>query len=366
MGGDELFSDTYPMKLVDNCMYEVYGKHISSISSKSDSGASISSNKGGSSTTIGRDNSSSNNWGSSNSNSRSSSNSNSDGSVSCNNSFGSDPGVSSNNGRGMRLLDRLLGAGGADGICTILDDLDINNFLADSLSNLPGGADRDLVAGSDWDTVTEGSRCGNWASITISGVSISVSISISFTLTISSNTISSNTISSNTSYNSSNNSSGTNSADNRSSGNSTISRYSVSWNTSSNNLGVLAYNSRAVSALGACLLALGGDNLFTMFSDGGVNNFIMFGVANFSWGLNGPILAHFFWDRVTHWSRNCCWGNSSISISWLSISISFGSSLSSDEESLSVANEGNDSEKLHDEDMEDVLLSVEKTSHQIS
>merc|ERR1712013_632304 len=58
MGGDELFSDTYPMKLVDNCMYEVYGKHISSISSKSDSGASISSNKGGSSNTIGRDNSS--------------------------------------------------------------------------------------------------------------------------------------------------------------------------------------------------------------------------------------------------------------------------------------------------------------------
>merc|ERR1712013_333588 len=342
MGGDELFSDTYPMKLVEHL--------ISSISSKSDSGASISSNKGGSSTTIGRDNSSSNNWGSSNSNSRSSSNSNSDGSVSCNNSFGSGPGVSSNNGRGMRLLDRLLGAGGADSICTILDDLDINNFLADSLSNLPGGADRDLVAGSDWDTVTEGSRCGNWASITISGVSISVSISISFTLTISSNTISSNT----------------------------ISRYSVSWNTmsnsdlrggnntSSNNLGVLAYNSRAVSALGACLLALGGDNLFPMFSDGGVNNFIMFGVANFSWGLNGPILALFFWDRVTHWSRNCCWGNSSISISWLSISISFGSSLSSDEESLSVANEGNDSEKLHDEDMEDVLLSVEKTSHQIS
>merc|ERR1712109_16581 len=26
--GDELFSDTYPMKLVDNCMYEVYGKHV--------------------------------------------------------------------------------------------------------------------------------------------------------------------------------------------------------------------------------------------------------------------------------------------------------------------------------------------------
>merc|ERR1712150_412953 len=25
--GDELFSDTYPMKLVDDCIYEVYGKH---------------------------------------------------------------------------------------------------------------------------------------------------------------------------------------------------------------------------------------------------------------------------------------------------------------------------------------------------
>merc|ERR1712080_730197 len=25
--GDELFSDTYPMKLVDDCMWEVYGKH---------------------------------------------------------------------------------------------------------------------------------------------------------------------------------------------------------------------------------------------------------------------------------------------------------------------------------------------------
>merc|ERR1712099_32291 len=119
-----------------------------------------------------------------------------------------------------------------------------------------------------------------------------------------------------------------------------------------NQRSTLAYDSRAVSALGAGLLALGGDNLFTMFSDCGVNNFIMFGVANFSWGLNGPILAHFFWDRVTHWSRNCCWGNSSISISWLSISISFGSSLSSDEESLSVANEGNDSKKLHDKEMD--------------
>merc|ERR1719347_1196613 len=115
-------------------------------------------------------------------------------------------------------------------------------------------------------------------------------------------------------------------------------------NSGSNNLGVLSYDSRAVSALG--------DDLFTMFSDGGVNNFIMFSVANFSWGLNGSILAHFLWDRVTHWSRNCCGGNSSISISSISIGISLSISLTSDEESLGIANKGDDCKNLHDEDME--------------
>jgi hypothetical protein len=29
--GDELFSDTYKMKLVDDCLYEVYGKHITRV-----------------------------------------------------------------------------------------------------------------------------------------------------------------------------------------------------------------------------------------------------------------------------------------------------------------------------------------------
>merc|ERR1712212_949669 len=140
----------------------------------------------------------------------------------------------------MRLLDRLLSTGGADGISTILDDLDINDLLADSLGDLPGGADRDLVAGSDGNTVAEGSRCSNWASITISsiGISISISISLSFTLSVPS--------SNNTSNNTSNNGTSTNSADN---------------NASGDNLGVLAYDSRAVSALGAGLPALGGDNL---------------------------------------------------------------------------------------------------------
>merc|ERR1711892_904599 len=41
--GDELFSDTYPMKLVDNCMYEVYGKHITR---KADEGTDGSSESG--------------------------------------------------------------------------------------------------------------------------------------------------------------------------------------------------------------------------------------------------------------------------------------------------------------------------------
>merc|ERR1719481_1170489 len=166
--------------------------------------------------------------------------------------------------------------------------------------------------------------------------------------------------SNNTSDNTTNNSS-TDSADNGTSSNSTISRDSMGGkamgnsdlrggnNSGSNNLGVLSYDSRAVSALGADLFALGGDNLFTMFSDGGVNNLIMFSVANFSWGLNGPILAHFLWDRVTHWSRNCCRGNSSISISSISIGISLSISLTSDEESLGIANKGDDSKNLHDE-----------------
>merc|ERR1711970_319807 len=238
------------MRECGNIKSEDAEKLISSISSKSDSGASISGNKGGSSTTIGSNNTSSNNRSSSNSNSRSSNSSNSNGSVGSNDSFGSNPGVSSNNSGRMRLLDRLLSASGADSIGTVLDDLDINDFLADSLGDLPGGADGDLVAGSDGNTVTEGSGCCNWASITITSISIGISIGLSFTLSISSNTISSNT-----SNNTSNNSSGTNGADNRAGGNSTISsRDSMSrdtvgnnnlrggYNTSGDNLGVLAYN----------------------------------------------------------------------------------------------------------------------------
>merc|ERR1711970_724145 len=181
------------MRECGNIKSEDAEKLISSISSESDSGASISGNKGGSSTTIGSNNTSSNNGSSSNSDSRSSNSSNSNGSVGSNDSFGSNPGVSSNNSGRMRLLDRLLSASGADSIGTVLDDLDINDFLADSLGDLPWGADGDLVAGSDGNTVTEGSGCSNWASITITSISIGISIGISFTLSISSNTISGNT-----------------------------------------------------------------------------------------------------------------------------------------------------------------------------
>merc|ERR1711970_1641475 len=187
------------MRECGNIKSEDTEKLISSISSESDSGASISGNKGGSSTTIGSNNTSGNNGSSSNSDSRSSNSSN-------------------NNGR-MRLLNRLLSASGADSISTVLDDLYINYFLADSLGDLPGGSDRN--------TVTEGSGCSNWASITITSISIGISIGLSFTLSISSNTLSSNT-----SNNTSNNSSGTNSADNRAGGNSTISsRDSMSRDT---------------------------------------------------------------------------------------------------------------------------------------
>merc|ERR1711970_1510421 len=118
------------MRECGNIKSEDTKKLISSISSKSDSGASISGNKGGSSTTIGSNNTSSNNGSSSNSNSRSSNSSNSNGSMGSNDSFGSNPGVSSNNSGRMRLLNRLLGASGADSISTILDDLNINNLLA--------------------------------------------------------------------------------------------------------------------------------------------------------------------------------------------------------------------------------------------
>ena len=124
-------------------------------------------------------------------------------------------------------------------------------------------------------------------------------------------------------------------------------------NTGGNNLGVMANNTGAMSGLGADLFTLGGDGLFAVFSDGGVNNFVMFGVANLSWGFNGSILANFLGDRATHWGRNSSWGNSSVSIS-ISISFSFSISLSSDEEGLGGCNTEKDSEKSHFEDLEAV------------
>merc|ERR1719513_9902 len=54
-----------------------------------------------------------------------------------NNSRWSNLRVTSNNSRVLRLLDRLLGASGADSVSTILDDLDVRNSLANSLCSLP-------------------------------------------------------------------------------------------------------------------------------------------------------------------------------------------------------------------------------------
>merc|ERR1712088_747647 len=46
--GDELFSDTYPMKLVDDCLYEVYGKHVQrKIGEDFDIGANASAEEAG-------------------------------------------------------------------------------------------------------------------------------------------------------------------------------------------------------------------------------------------------------------------------------------------------------------------------------
>merc|ERR1712105_474089 len=46
--GDELFSDTYPMKLVDDCLYGVYGKHVQrKIGDDFDIGANASAEEGG-------------------------------------------------------------------------------------------------------------------------------------------------------------------------------------------------------------------------------------------------------------------------------------------------------------------------------
>merc|ERR1711990_395270 len=46
--GDELFSDTYPMKLVDDCVYEVYGKHVQrKIGEDFDIGANASAEEAG-------------------------------------------------------------------------------------------------------------------------------------------------------------------------------------------------------------------------------------------------------------------------------------------------------------------------------
>merc|ERR1712106_493542 len=145
-------------------------------------------------------------------------------------------------------------------------------------------------------------------------------------------------------------------SNNSSMSNSTISstNKSTSGNSAiSSTMDSMANNTGAMSGLGADLFTLGGDGLFAVFSDGGVNNFVMFGVANLSWGFNGSILANFLGDRATHWGRNSSWGNSSVSIS-IGISFSFSISLSSDEEGLGGCNTEKDSEKSHFEDLEAV------------
>merc|ERR1739838_859199 len=190
-----------------------------------------------------------------------------------NNSFWSNSGVSSNNSRRVRLLGRLLGASGGDGLGTVLDDLNINDLLADSLGNLPWGGDGNLVAGPDWDTGADRGRGGNWGSITVSSIGISISLSISFTLSASGmgnasnkagtnnssvsndSSVSNNSSMSNSTISSTNKSTSCNSAisstmDSMSSNTVGNSHFWGGNNTGCNNLGVMANNTGAMSGLG--------------------------------------------------------------------------------------------------------------------
>merc|ERR1719513_307547 len=57
--------------------------------------------------------------------------------------------VTSDNSRVLRLLDRLLGANGADSVSTVLDD---SNSLTYSLCSLPWSVDRNLVTSPNRNT----------------------------------------------------------------------------------------------------------------------------------------------------------------------------------------------------------------------
>merc|ERR1719187_78768 len=90
----------------------------------------------------------------------------------------------------MLLLNRLLGAGGADSINAVLYDLDVNNSFADSLGNLPWPIYRNLVTMPHRNTTADRSRCGHWADTSVgsNNTSSESSISISVTLCIASKT----------------------------------------------------------------------------------------------------------------------------------------------------------------------------------
>jgi len=331
----------------------------STVSSESVTGSSVSSN----------------NWASgSDSDSSNSGGSDSDGAVGGDNSSGSNLGVGSDNGGGVGLLDRLLGTGGADGLSTVLDDLDVNDFLADGLGDLPGSADGYVVAGLDWHALTDGGRGDNGAGVpgNVSGISVGISISfwlgVGITLSISSLDDSSTTNNS-SSDNSSN--SAVSSGDDSSGGDSMSDGDGRSGdNSGSDDLGVGSYDGRALSGLGAGLLAGGGDGFFAMLGDGGVDDLVVFLMANFSWGFDGPVLADFFGDRFADWSGDGSGSDGSVSSvnSGIGISIGFGLGLgfSSHQESLGKSNETKESKEFHDDDeVVFFVLLTEMSSHQI-
>merc|ERR1712227_937274 len=203
--------------------------------------------------------------------------------------------ISSNNCRAVGNLGGDLLTLSGDGLLTVLNGGDVNNSLADSSANLSWSGDWDLVTLLDWDRSTLWSRNSHWSRVSIvSSISISFSISswlsISFSLSIAS--ISSISSNSNSSM-ASNRHSWTNSSNSWSSSSNSV---GGSCYTSGDNLAVTSNNSRTLVDLSRDLFTSSGDNLLTVLSDGGINNFIIFLVTFLSWGLNVSWVACLDWD----------------------------------------------------------------------
>jgi len=230
--------------------------------------------------------------------------------------------VMSNNSRmGCNLL-RSLTALGCDDLFAVLNGGNINMSGTYSLGNFPRSGDWDILALLDWHTVTHWGRHHWRGSISIARISFRISIScrlsISITLSKVMSVMSNSSMASNRSGNRmtmSYNSMAMSSSNRVSMSNS----HSRGGNNSSgNNLRVLANNGGGMVCGLRDLLASCSDNFFTMLSDYGVKNLIIFLMANFSWGFYLSWNTGFLRDRMTNGSRH---SSLSICVSWVRFSI---------------------------------------------